>query len=115
MSNIKGWTKGNDLEQVLRDHVFNKDKNGAWQRDVDMEIVRQIIEKLNSGDQDDCEILFGNYVEMEDSSDGETKYEDDRKGEEKDADVSKSESKTNNANKKRLDLSQYNLSSSSYF
>ena len=34
MEDVAGWEKGGEAEQVLKDHLYNKDKQGTWRRDV---------------------------------------------------------------------------------
>ena len=86
MSDIKGWEKGGDEEQVLRNHLYNKDKKGAWRRDVDIEIVREMQEEPDDKDTHDCTSLPDYCVAMENGPDSDAS----------DTDVDESESESEN-------------------
>ena len=94
MSDIKGWEKGGDKEQVLRNHLYNKDKKGAWRRDVDIEIVREVNKKPSTGGADDCASLLDKFIAMEDGSDDGIEIGDSSKSEASGTDSSESESES---------------------
>ena len=75
--------RGGDKEQVLQDHLYNTDEKGAWRREVDIEIVREVQEKPGDGGAYDCASLPVDCVTMEDGSDDDAS----------DTDISKSQSK----------------------
>ena len=64
MSHIKGWEKRDDEDQVLWNHLYNKDKKGAWRIDVSIEMMREVKEKPDSGGMYDCVSLPDNYIAM---------------------------------------------------
>ena len=39
---IKGWERGGVEDQVLKDHLYNKDKENAWRLDVDADCFREV-------------------------------------------------------------------------
>ena len=79
---------------------YNKDKKGVWRRDVNMEIVREVKEKPDSGDTDDRASLPGDYIAMEDGSDSDIEIGVKSKSGESDPDVSESESKSEKKSKR---------------
>ena len=58
---------------MLRDHLYNKDKEGAWQLDVDIECVRQVNEQPDSANKDanQLDVIESDEEVLSTSSDSE--------------------------------------------
>ena len=42
LEDIAGWEKGGEAEQILKDHLYSKDKEEAWRRDVQIEFLKEM-------------------------------------------------------------------------
>ena len=48
---VQGWEKGGEHEQPLKNHLYNKNRDGAWRIDVGIEEVRNIaVDESNEED-----------------------------------------------------------------
>ena len=66
MADVVGWEKGGTTEQVPKDHLYNREKVGAYQLDAnDFEPVRELDGDLVGGGKDNVQ---SDVVESEDEA-----------------------------------------------
>ena len=78
---IKGWERGGVGDQVLKDHLYNKDKKNAWRLDVDADCFKEV------GSTDCPEGADEDLRDKCSDSDDEDSCENDSSSEENDSDV----------------------------
>ena len=61
---VQGWEKGGEHEQPLKNHLYNKNKDGAWRIDVGIEEVRNIA--VDESNEEDTVVVEEEAVEKED-------------------------------------------------
>ena len=85
MTDVKGWEDICDNAQQLLPSLYNKDKEGAWRMDVNVELC-----DLYDSDNDDCD----GYDDESISDDNEMSEEEDNSDDSKEvlSDFSKSDS-----------------------